>query len=110
MNELATKYNPADVEEKWYAYWLKNGLFKSKPDGREPYTVVIPPPNVTGILHMRHMLNNTIQDILVRRARREGKNACWVPGTDHASIATEAKSAMKTIYENVKIGYPVVVY
>ena len=91
MNELATKYNPADVEEKWYAYWLKNGLFKSKPDGREPYTVVIPPPNVTGILHMGHMLNNTIQDILVRRARMEGKNACWVPGTDHASIATEAK-------------------
>ena len=90
MNELATKYNPADVEEKWYAYWLKNGLFKSKPDGREPYTVVIPPPNVTGILHMGHMLNNTIQDILVRRARMEGKNACWVPGTDHASIATEA--------------------
>ena len=83
MNELATKYNPADVEEKWYAYWLKNGLFKSKPDGREPYTVVIPPPNVTGILHMGHMLNNTIQDILVRRARMEGKNACWVPGTDH---------------------------
>ena len=73
MNELATKYNPADVEEKWYAYWLKNGLFKSKPDGREPYTVVIPPPNVTGILHMGHMLNNTIQDILVRRARMEEK-------------------------------------
>ena len=95
MNELATKYNPADVEEKWYAYWLKNGLFKSKPDGREPYTVVIPPPNVTGILHMGHMLNNTIQDILVRRARMEGKNACWVPGTDHASIATEAKVVNK---------------
>ena len=91
MNELATKYNPADVEEKWYAYWLKNGLFKSKPDGREPYTVVIPPPNVTGILHMGHMLNNTLQDVLVRRARMNGMNACWVPGTDHASIATEAK-------------------
>lgn len=102
MNELATKYNPADVEEKWYAYWLKNGLFKSKPDGREPYTVVIPPPNVTGILHMGHMLNNTIQDILVRRVRMEGKNACWVPGTDHASIATEAKVVNKLAAQGIK--------
>ena len=102
MNELATKYNPADVEEKWYAYWLKNGLFKSKPDGREPYTVVIPPPNVTGILHMGHMLNNTIQDILVRRARMEGKNACWVPGTAHASIATEAKVVNKLAAQGIK--------
>lgn len=102
MNELATKYNPADVEEKWYAYWLKNGLFKSKPDGREPYTVVITPPNVTGILHMGHMLNNTIQDILVRRARMEGKNACWVPGTDHASIATEAKVVNKLAAQGIK--------
>lgn len=102
MNELATKYNPADAEEKWYAYWLKNGLFKSKPDGREPYTVVIPPPNVTGILHMGHMLNNTIQDILVRRARMEGKNACWVPGTDHASIATEAKVVNKLAAQGIK--------
>ena len=102
MNELATKYNPADVEEKWYAYWLKIGLFKSKPDGREPYTVVIPPPNVTGILHMGHMLNNTIQDILVRRARMEGKNACWVPGTDHASIATEAKVVNKLAAQGIK--------
>ena len=86
MNELATKYNPADVEEKWYAYWLKNGLFKSKPDGREPYTVVIPPPNVTGILHMGHMLNNTIQDILVRRARMEGKMLVGFPAqTMHLS-------------------------
>ena len=86
--ELASKYDPQAVESKWYQYWLDNKLFSSKPDGREPYTVVIPPPNVTGVLHMGHMLNNTIQDILVRRARMEGKNACWVPGTDHASIAT----------------------
>ena len=89
--ELATKYDPTQVEHKWYEYWTANGLFHSEPDGREPYTIVIPPPNVTGVLHMGHMLNNTIQDILVRRARMEGKNACWVPGTDHASIATEAK-------------------
>jgi len=89
--EIASKYNPADVEGKWYQYWLENGFFDSKPDGREPYTIVIPPPNVTGVLHMGHMLNNTIQDILTRRARMQGKNACWVPGTDHASIATEAK-------------------
>lgn len=91
MNELATKYSPEEVEGKWYEYWLRHDLFKSTPDKREPYTVVIPPPNVTGVLHMGHMLNNTIQDILVRRARMEGKNALWVPGTDHASIATEAK-------------------
>ena len=89
--ELATKYDPSSVESKWYQYWLDNRLFASKPDGREPYTIVIPPPNVTGVLHMGHMLNNSIQDILVRRARQRGFNACWVPGTDHASIATEAK-------------------
>ena len=88
---LATKYDPSEVEGKWYKYWLEQKLFASKPDGREPYTVVIPPPNVTGVLHMGHVLNETIQDILVRHARMEGKNACWVPGTDHASIATEAK-------------------
>lgn len=99
--EIASKYNPADVEDKWYQYWLKNGLFKSVPDGREPYTVVIPPPNVTGVLHMGHMLNNTIQDILVRRARMMGKNACWVPGTDHASIATEAKVVAKLASEGI---------
>ena len=102
MNELATKYDPADVEGKWYAYWEEHGLFKSTPDGRQPYTIVIPPPNVTGILHMGHMLNNTIQDILVRRARMEGKNACWVPGTDHASIATEAKVVGKLAAEGIK--------
>ena len=100
--ELASKYNPADVEDKWYQYWLDHKLFSSKPDGREPYTVVIPPPNVTGVLHMGHMLNNTIQDILVRRARMEGKNACWVPGTDHASIATEAKVVNKLASEGIK--------
>ena len=100
--ELASKYNPSDVEGKWYQYWLDNKLFSSKPDGREPYTVVIPPPNVTGILHMGHVLNNTIQDILVRRARMEGKNACWVPGTDHASIATEAKVVNKLAEQGIK--------
>ena len=100
--ELASKYNPADVEGKWYQYWLDHQLFSSKPDGREPYTVVIPPPNVTGVLHMGHMLNNTIQDILVRRARMQGKNACWVPGTDHASIATEAKVVNKLAQEGIK--------
>ena len=100
--ELASKYNPAEVEGKWYQYWLDNKLFSSKPDGREPYTIVIPPPNVTGVLHMGHMLNNTIQDILVRRARMEGKNACWVPGTDHASIATEAKVVNKLAAEGIK--------
>ena len=88
---METKYNPTDIEARWYQYWLDNKLFHSEPDGREPYTIVIPPPNVTGVLHMGHVLNETIQDILVRRARLEGKNACWVPGTDHASIATEAK-------------------
>ena len=100
--ELASKYNPADVEGKWYRYWLDHKLFSSKPDGREPYTIVIPPPNVTGVLHMGHMLNNTIQDILVRRARMEGKNACWVPGTDHASIATEAKVVNKLAAQGIK--------
>ncbi len=100
--ELARKYNPADVEGQWYQYWLDHKLFSSKPDGREPYTVVIPPPNVTGVLHMGHMLNNTIQDILVRRARMEGKNACWVPGTDHASIATEAKVVNKLAAQGIK--------
>ena len=100
--ELASKYNPADVEGKWYQYWVDHKLFSSKPDGREPYTVVIPPPNVTGVLHMGHMLNNTIQDILVRRARMEGKNACWVPGTDHASIATEAKVVNKLAAQGIK--------
>ena len=100
--ELASKYNPSDVEGKWYQYWLDNKLFSSKPDGRTPYTVVIPPPNVTGILHMGHVLNNTIQDILVRRARMEGKNACWVPGTDHASIATEAKVVNKLAEQGIK--------
>lgn len=100
--ELASKYDPQAVESKWYQYWLDNKLFCSKPDGREPYTVVIPPPNVTGVLHMGHMLNNTIQDILVRRARMEGKNACWVPGTDHASIATEAKVVNRLAQQGIK--------
>ena len=100
--ELASKYDPQVVESKWYQYWLDNKLFSSKPDGREPYTVVIPPPNVTGVLHMGHMLNNTIQDILVRRARMEGKNACWVPGTDHASIATEAKVVNRLAQQGIK--------
>ncbi|MDD7257225.1 MAG: valine--tRNA ligase [Prevotellaceae bacterium] len=100
--ELASKYNPSEVESKWYQYWLDNKLFGSKPDGREPYTIVIPPPNVTGVLHMGHMLNNTIQDILVRRARMEGKNALWVPGTDHASIATEAKVVKKLAEKGIK--------
>src|SRR5574344_2656918 len=89
--KLASKYSSEDVERKWYQYWTDHKLFSSKPDGRKAYTVVIPPPNVTGVLHMGHMLNETIQDILVRRARMMGFNACWVPGTDHASIATEAK-------------------
>ena len=100
--ELASKYDPKEVESKWYQYWLDNKLFASKPDAREPYTIVIPPPNVTGVLHMGHMLNNTIQDILVRRARMEGKNACWVPGTDHASIATEAKVVKKLAEQGIK--------
>ena len=100
--ELASKYDPREVESKWYQYWLDNKLFSSKPDGREPYCIVIPPPNVTGVLHMGHMLNNTIQDILVRRARMEGKNALWVPGTDHASIATEAKVVKKLADQGIK--------
>ncbi len=100
--ELATKYAPEAVEGKWYNYWLNHKLFSSKPDSREPYTIVIPPPNVTGVLHMGHMLNNTIQDILVRRARMEGKNACWVPGTDHASIATEAKVVNKLAQQGIR--------
>ena len=100
--ELASKYDPKEVESKWYQYWLDNKLFSSQPDGREPYTIVIPPPNVTGVLHMGHMLNNTIQDILVRRARMEGKNACWVPGTDHASIATGAKVVKRLAEQGIK--------
>lgn len=100
--ELAKNYSPKEVESKWYQYWLDNKLFASKPDGREPYTIVIPPPNVTGVLHMGHMLNNTIQDILVRKARMDGKNACWVPGTDHASIATEAKVVNKLAEQGIK--------
>lgn len=102
MNELATKYDPSEVEDKWYKYWMDHNLFKSVPDEREPYTIVIPPPNVTGVLHMGHMLNNTIQDILIRRARMEGKNALWVPGTDHASIATETKVVQKLAKEGIK--------
>ena len=89
--EIPKSYIPKEIEEKWYKRWLDNQYFKSVPDEREAYTIVIPPPNVTGVLHMGHMLNNTIQDVLIRRARMQGKNACWVPGTDHASIATEAK-------------------
>ena len=102
MTEIPAKYDPAEKEDKWYQYWLDNGFFHSEPDGREPYTIVIPPPNVTGVLHMGHMLNNTIQDVLVRRARMQGKNACWVPGTDHASIATEAKVVQKLAAEGIK--------
>ena len=101
MNELATKYDPSSVEEKWYAYWMEHRLFHSEPDEREPYTIVIPPPNVTGVLHMGHMLNNTIQDILTRRARMQGKNALWVPGTDHAAISTEAKVVAKLASEGI---------
>ncbi|MDR1653775.1 MAG: class I tRNA ligase family protein [Prevotellaceae bacterium] len=99
--ELSSKYEPQEIEKKWYQYWLDNNLFHSEPDEREPYSIVIPPPNVTGVLHMGHMLNNTIQDVLVRRARMQGKNACWVPGTDHASIATEAKVVAKLAAEGV---------
>ena len=102
LMEIASKYNPAEVEEKWYRYWMEHKLFHSEPDEREPYTIVIPPPNVTGVLHMGHMLNNTIQDVLVRRARMQGKNACWVPGTDHASIATEAKVVAKLASQGIK--------
>ena len=100
--EIPSKYEPQNSEDKWYGYWMKHGLFKSTPDHREPYTIVIPPPNVTGVLHMGHMLNNTIQDLLIRRARMQGKNACWVPGTDHASIATEAKVVQKLRKEGIK--------
>ncbi|HEX2396313.1 MAG TPA: class I tRNA ligase family protein, partial [Bacteroidales bacterium] len=100
--EIPSKYNPAQVEDKWYKYWMDKGFFKSVPDNRVPYTIVIPPPNVTGVLHMGHMLNNTIQDILIRRARMKGKNACWVPGTDHASIATEARVVAKLRSEGIE--------
>ena len=100
--EIPSKYEPGRAESKWYDYWMKHGFFKSEPDDREPYTIVIPPPNVTGVLHMGHMLNNTIQDVLVRRARMLGKNACWVPGTDHASIATEAKIVAKLKAEGIE--------
>ena len=99
---LDSVYSPQAIESKWYQYWLENKFFHSEPDSREPYTIVIPPPNVTGVLHMGHMLNNTIQDILVRRARMTGKNACWVPGTDHASIATEAKVVGKLASQGIK--------
>ena len=101
MTNLA-KYDHRKIENKWYSYWIDNNYFSSKPDIRDPYTVVIPPPNITGVLHMGHMLNNTIQDILVRRARLMGKNACWVPGTDHASIATEAKVVEKLKSNGIK--------
>ena len=100
--DIPSKYEPGKAESKWYGYWMKHGFFKSTPDEREPYTIVIPPPNVTGVLHMGHMLNNTIQDVLVRRARMQGKNACWVPGTDHASIATEAKVVAKLKAEGIE--------
>ena len=100
--EIDSKYDPTSLEDKWYSYWLKNNYFRYTPDDREPYTIVIHPPNVTGVLHMGHMLNNTIQDVLVRRARMLGKNACWVPGTDHASIATEAKVVAKLKEEGIE--------
>ena len=100
--ELDKHYNPAAVEDKWYQYWMDKGFFDSVPDEREPFTIVIPPPNVTGVLHMGHMLNNTIQDVLIRKARMEGKNACWVPGTDHASIATEAKVVKMLAEKGIK--------
>jgi len=101
MKTLESKYNPLEIENKWYKYWLNHKMFHSVPDHREPYTIVIPPPNVTGVLHMGHMLNNTLQDVLIRRARMKGKNACWVPGTDHASIATEAKVVAKLKAEGI---------
>ena len=100
--EIPAKYDPSLTEDKWYSFWLQNRYFHSEPDAREPYTIVIPPPNVTGVLHMGHMLNNTLQDVLVRRARMMGKNACWVPGTDHASIATEAKVVSKLKSEGIE--------
>ena len=99
--DIPSKYLPEEIEQKWYDYWMKHEYFHSTPDNREPYTIVIPPPNVTGVLHMGHMLNNTIQDVLIRRARLLGKNACWVPGTDHASIATEAKVVAKLKAEGI---------
>lgn len=102
MEEIATKYDPSKVEEKWYEYWMSHRLFHSEPDAREPYTIIMPPPNVTGVLHMGHVLNNTIQDILIRRARMEGKNALWIPGTDHASIATETKVIAKLAAQGIK--------
>ena len=102
MMQIADKYAPQQIESKWYDYWMEHRLFHSEPDEREPYTIVIPPPNVTGMLHMGHMLNNTLQDVLVRRARMQGKNACWVPGTDHASIATEAKVVNKLAAQGIK--------
>lgn len=100
--EIPSKYDPKQVEDKWYQYWMEKGFFRSVPDNREPYTIVIPPPNVTGVLHMGHMLNNTLQDVLIRRARMLGKNACWVPGTDHASIATEARVVAKLASEGIR--------
>ena len=100
--KIPLKFNSNEIEEKWYSYWLKNNYFKSVPDKREPYTIVIPPPNVTGVLHMGHMLNNSIQDILIRRSRMKGLNACWVPGTDHASIATEAKVVEKLAKKGIQ--------
>ena len=103
--DIASKYNPAVTEDKWYAYWMEKNYFHSEPDEREPFTIVIPPPNVTGVLHMGHMLNNTLQDVLVRRARMQGKNACWVPGTDHASIATENKVVNKLKEQGVDKEY-----
>ena len=102
MNEITAKYNPAEVEDKWYAYWIHNRFFHSEPDSRQPYTIVIPPPNVTGILHMGHVLNNTLNDVLIRKARMDGKNACWVPGTDHASIATESKVVAKLKEQGIR--------
>ena len=99
--EIPLKFNSKEIEDKWYSYWLKNKYFKSIPNNRDPFTIVIPPPNVTGVLHMGHMLNNTIQDILIRRSRMKGYNACWVPGTDHASIATEAKVVEKLKEEGI---------
>ena len=102
--DLPKTYDPRQTEDKWYQYWLDLDLFHSEPDSREPYTIVIPPPNVTGVLHMGHMLNNTIQDMLIRKARMEGKNACWVPGTDHASIATEAKVVQMLREKGIKKG------
>ena len=99
--EISAKYDPSKSEDRWYSYWMEKGFFRSKPDEREAYTIVIPPPNVTGVLHMGHMLNNTLQDVLVRRARMKGYNTCWVPGTDHASIATEAKVVAKLKSEGI---------